>query len=80
MNTVTISITSCHDCKECDHNGTLQSHPKYICNHIALCNKREENPNIPYWYEFPVIANMSYTNSINLPIPDWCPLLKENKD
>ena len=41
MNTAIIKLTNCQDCQYCDHNGMLQSLPKYICNHKAVYGKNK---------------------------------------
>lgn len=71
-------IKTCRDCECYDHTGTFGSKPKYICNNKNV-RKAINQVNAKYWYDFPIIANM--TVKAKLEIPDWCPLedYKEEK-
>lgn len=68
-------IDDCTNCKYCDNNGMLQTHPKYICQHENV-PKRHKSSSIKYWYEYPVLGEVGKVESVS--IPDWCPRLQEN--
>lgn len=74
MNKITITITDCHDCEFCHHNGLLQNDPKWICQHRNV-PKRCKDTIMKYWYEYPILGRVNKEES--LLIPDWCPRLQE---
>lgn len=64
-------IKTCYDCEYCHYTGSYGSRPKYVCQNSEVL-KDENKVNSKYWYEYPVLANM--TLKAKLEIPDWCPL------
>lgn len=63
MNTVTITITSCFECPR--HGGGIFS-SRIFCGHMALMN-------LPLEERTPKTGK----SSIDIPIPDWCPLIMD---
>lgn len=41
INTVAIRLTNCQDCQYCEHNGMLQTHPKYICKNKMVYGRNK---------------------------------------
>lgn len=76
MNKVIIEYTSCTDCQYCQHNGMFQSHPKWVCHNPQVSKDKKRIPDVKYSYISPILGSI---NKEFVPIPDWCPLLREDK-
>lgn len=63
-------IKTCFDCEFHDDTGSMQTRPKYICQHRAVSERNKVNSQ--YWYDYPVLENV--TQKAKLEIPAWCPL------
>ena len=75
MNKVIIELTNCQYCRYCNHNGLLQTSPKYICHHISVRGRNKVDTK--YWYDMPVLALVNEKSNEFIPIPDWCPRLEK---
>ena len=73
MNKIIIEITNCQVCSDCDHNGLLQSHPKYICRNYKVRGRGKVDAK--YWYDQPILGAVNKENGRHIDIPDWCPRL-----
>lgn len=71
MNTAVIRLTNCQDCPYCDHNGMLQTRPKYICANKMVYGRNKVNAK--YWYDQPILAPVNSKSGKQIDIPDWCP-------
>lgn len=87
MNIVIIEIKDCKDCQFCDHNGLLQTHPKYCCHNKKLYDsklmggrkKYNTKNGIDYWYGLPILADYHKIGEKPISVPDWCPLKKKGE-
>ena len=75
MNIAVIRLTNCQDCQYCEHNGMLQTHPKYICENKMVYGRNKVNAK--YWYDMPILGAVNNKNGKFIEIPDWCPLLEK---
>lgn len=75
MNTAVIRLTNCQDCQYCDHNGMLQSHPKYLCRNKLVYGRNKVDAK--YWYDQPILAPVNSNTGKQIDIPDWCPYKEE---
>jgi len=71
VNTAVIRLTNCQDCQYCDHNGMLQSNPKYLCRNNKVYGRNKVNAK--YWYDQPILAPVNSKTGKQIDIPDWCP-------
>lgn len=73
MNTVTITITSC---LECPRHGGGPFSSRIFCGHMALMNLPLEE-RTPKTGRNSILSKMLSVpiSYIDIPIPDWCPLI-----
>lgn len=86
MNSITVEITNCHDCKYCEHNGLIQDDKdiRYVCHHSKLFNSKLQDGDkkwntvngIDYWYGLPILAKYNSKSGKHIDIPNWCPILE----
>lgn len=79
MNKIIAEITDCNNCEYCRHNGMFQERPKYLCYY-----KQYSKVEVQEFKESGVKTNWGYPilrsalTYKELPIPDWCPRLKNS--